>query len=79
MKIMSKKMFGSKILLLAKQWPCKESKFDTVMAPGEVPGETNKQYHSKELEQGFSVLFFSFGTALVIEKIGFENFPSYPY
>ena len=26
-------MFGSKIMLMAKQWPCKESKFDSIMAP----------------------------------------------
>jgi hypothetical protein len=40
--------------------------------PGDVLGKTNKQHHSKELEKGFSVLFFSFSTALVIEKIEFE-------
>ena len=46
--------------------------------PEEVPGVTNKQYLSKELGESFSIVFFSFRTALVIEKIEFEFF-SYPY
>ena len=37
-------------------------------------GVTNEQYQSKELIQGFAVVFFSFGTALAIEKIGFHFF-----
>ena len=32
MKLMSEKMFGSEILFMAKQRPCKESKFDNGMA-----------------------------------------------
>jgi hypothetical protein len=46
--------------------------------PKEVLGGTNKQYHSKELEQSSSVLFFPFSTTLAIEKIGFEKFPHIP-
>jgi hypothetical protein len=37
----------------------KKAKLILLLHPEEVPGETNKQHHSKELEQGFSVLFFS--------------------
>jgi hypothetical protein len=49
---------GSKILLMVTQWPCKESKFDSIMAPRSRSWRKNKQHHSKELEKGFSVLFF---------------------
>ena len=56
----------------------KKAKLILLLHPEEVPGGTNKQHHSKELEQGFAVLFFSFGTALVIEKIKFEIFSHIP-
>ena len=45
----------------------------------QVSDAKNEQDYSEKLDQGFSFLFFSFSTALAIEKIGFENFPSYPY
>jgi hypothetical protein len=36
----------------------KKANLILLLHPEKVPGETNKQHHSKELEQGFSVLFF---------------------
>ena len=63
-------------------WPhnghAKRANLILLWHPEEVLGGTNKQYHSKELEQGFSVLFFSFSTALAIEKIEFEVFSHIP-
>ena len=61
------------------QWPCKTATLTKQLHSQKVADVNNEQYHSKETDQGFSFLFFSFSTALAIEKIGFENFPSYPY
>ena len=76
---MSKKMFGSKIMLMAKQWPCKESKFDSIMAPRRSSWRNKWTVPFERARAGlFNAIFFSFGTALVIEKIGFENFTQIP-
>ena len=48
----------------------------------DVPGVTNGYYHSKELGQGFLVVFPPFGTALAIDTIGFQRnsqFPTWDY
>ena len=78
MKIFPKKIWGPKFCLWSINGHAKGSTLILLWHPEEVLGETNKQHHSKELEQGFSVLFFSFGTALVIEKIKFEIFGHIP-
>jgi hypothetical protein len=72
MKLMSKKCLGPKSCLWPNNGHAKRANLITKWHLEEVPGVTNKQYHSKELNQGISVVFFSFGTALAIEKIGFQ-------
>jgi hypothetical protein len=79
MKLFPKKIWGPKNCLWPINSHAKRANLILLWHPTEVHGKTNKLYYSKELEQGFSVLLFSFGTALAIEKIGFESFPSYPY
>ena len=40
------------------QWPCKGRKLDQKLQTQDDTGVTNEQYHSKELIQGFSGMFF---------------------
>jgi hypothetical protein len=58
MKLMSKKCLGPKSCLWANNDHANRASLILLWHPEEVLGGTNKQYHSKELEQGFSVLFF---------------------
>ena len=78
MNLFPKKIWGPKFCLWPINGHAKRANLILLWHPEEVPGGTNKQHHSKELEQGFSALFFSFGTALVIEKIRFEIFSHIP-
>jgi hypothetical protein len=60
---------GLKLCLWPNNGHAKRANLITEWHPQQVTGVTNKNYYSKELDQGFSVLFFSFSTALVIDKI----------
>ena len=72
------KIFGSEILPMAKQWPCKDSKLNSNITP---PRSFLRDQKSASFERARSGLFsaiFPFGTALVIKKIEFENFNHIP-
>jgi hypothetical protein len=58
MKLMSEKYLGPKSCLWPNNGHAKRASLITEWHPEEIPGVTNKQYHSKELNQGFAFLFF---------------------
>ena len=52
----------------------KAANFLTKLHMQEVLVVTNGKYHTKEINQGFSLVFApTFGTALVIEKLGLKS------